>query len=181
MGKWERDLVISCEVVISCCIVQYWQILPSFRTCYITGQWGDFRVKNATLCLHIFFCCFFSKNLFFIIFILFFDEGSNFSNRILTNQKPALIRNCQWNTESLKGFEMKPLWVFSNSSRDKNFRSFTSERNYRWFKLEETFLGFLIQSARQDLYGFSLRVNHLWFKLEKNPFLCTTVLHHWEI
>ena len=34
----------------------------------------------------------------------------------------------------------------------------------------ETFMGFLRQSARQELYGFSLRVNHLWFKLEKNPF-----------
>ena len=28
----------------------------------------------------------------------FFDEVSNFRNRILTNQKPELvIRNCQWN------------------------------------------------------------------------------------
>ena len=25
------------------------------------------------------------------------------------------------------------------------------------------------------------RVNHLWFKLEKKAFLCTTVLHHWGI
>ena len=42
-------------------------------------------------------------------------------------------------------------------------------------------MGFLIQSARQDLYRFSLRLNHLRFKLEKKPFLCTTVLHHWGI
>ena len=42
-------------------------------------------------------------------------------------------------------------------------------------------MGFLIQSARQDLYGFSLRVNNLWFKLESKPFLCTTVLQHWGI
>ena len=27
-------------------------------------------------------------------------------------------------TESFKGFEMKPLWVFSYSPRDKNFRGF---------------------------------------------------------
>ena len=37
-------------------------------------------------------------------------------------------------------------------------------------------MGFLIQSARQDLYGFSLRVNHLWFKLEKNP-LCVLLFY----
>ena len=84
-------------------------------------------------------------------------------------------------TESLKGFEMKPIWVFSDSPRDKNFRGFPSVKNHWWFKLEETFSGFLIQSARQDLYQFSLRVNHLWFKLEKKPSLCTTVLHHWGI
>ena len=30
--------------------------------------------------------------------ISFFDEASNFGNRILTNQQPKLvIRNCQWN------------------------------------------------------------------------------------
>ena len=73
-------------------------------------------------------------------------------------------------TESLKGFEMKPTWVFSDSPRDKNFRGFPSVKNHWWFKLEETFSGFLIQFARQDIYGFSLRVNNLWFKLEKNPF-----------
>ena len=34
----------------------------------------------------------------FIIFISFFDEWSNFRNRILTTQKPELvIRNCPWN------------------------------------------------------------------------------------
>ena len=31
-------------------------------------------------------------------------------------------------------------------------------------------MGFLIQSARLDLYGLSRRVNHLWFKLEKKTF-----------
>ena len=46
------------------------------------GQYAEFRVKNATLCLgYIYF-------LFFIVFISFFDKASNFSNRILTNQKP---------------------------------------------------------------------------------------------
>ena len=51
--------------------------------CYITGQWGEFRVKNATLYLHILFWHF-----------VVFDEVSNFRNRLLTNQKPKyVIRN----------------------------------------------------------------------------------------
>ena len=60
-----------------------------FGACYITVQWVEFRVKNATLCLQ--------KNCFYH-FHLYFDKVSNFSNRILTNQKPELvIKNCQWN------------------------------------------------------------------------------------
>ena len=35
--------------------------------------------------------------------------------------------NCWTFTESLKGFELKPLWVFSYSPRDKNFRDFPYE------------------------------------------------------
>ena len=36
-----------------------------------------------------------------IIFISYFDEVSNFCNRILTNQKPELvIRNCHLNCEN---------------------------------------------------------------------------------
>ena len=35
----------------------------------------------------------------FYHFHFFFDEVSNFRNRILTNQKPEyVIRNCQWNS-----------------------------------------------------------------------------------
>ena len=68
-----------------------------------TGQWGEFRVMNTILCLHIlfwyvFFFCFLLKKFAFIIFISLFDEVPNFRKRILTNQKPELVkRNCQWN------------------------------------------------------------------------------------
>ena len=67
----------------------------------IAGQWDEFRVKNAILCLHMFFWqlfyCFSSKNCAFIIFMTFFDEVSNFRSRILTIHKPeSIIRNCQW-------------------------------------------------------------------------------------
>ena len=42
---------------------------------YITSQWGEFRVNNATLCLHVpfwYFFCFSSKNLCFYHFHFFF-------------------------------------------------------------------------------------------------------------
>ena len=77
-------------------------IYLKFRACYITGQWGEFTVKNVTSYLHTlswhFIVIFHLKNCDFIIFISFFDEVSNFPNRILINQKPEqVIRNCQWN------------------------------------------------------------------------------------
>ena len=56
---------------------------------------------------------------------------------------------------------MKPLWVISDSPRDKDFRDFSYEYNHRWFKLEETFLDFM---------GFPCEY-HLWFELEKKPFV----------
>ena len=61
-------------------------------------QWGEFREKNATLCLNIFFavfCCFSSKKCY--LFNFFFYEVSNIRNRIWTNQKLELvIGNCQY-------------------------------------------------------------------------------------
>ena len=46
----------------------------------------------------IFFVVFHHKICVFIIFICFFDEASNFCNRILTDQKRELVvSNCQWN------------------------------------------------------------------------------------
>ena len=44
-----------------------------FGACYITGQWGKLRVKNATICLHVlllyFFVVFHHKICVFIIFL----------------------------------------------------------------------------------------------------------------
>ena len=63
-----------------------------FGACYITGQWGQFRVNNATSYFRIFFgifvVVFHQKVCAFIIFISFFDEIANFCYRILTKQKP---------------------------------------------------------------------------------------------
>ena len=62
-----------------------------FGAWYMTGQWDELRIKNATLCFHIFFWHFFvafhHKSYVFIIFISFLDEVLNFRNRILINQK----------------------------------------------------------------------------------------------
>ena len=60
----------------------------------------EFRVNNATLCLHILFrhFFFFTKTLeMFIIFIYFYDKLSNFRKIILTIEALELVtRNCQW-------------------------------------------------------------------------------------
>ena len=58
--------------------------------CYITGQWGEFIVENATLYLHI--LSWHTEK-----FISFFDEISNFRNRMLMSQTLELI---QWNTHT---------------------------------------------------------------------------------
>ena len=59
------------------------------RACYITGQWGEFKVKNAAWYLHIHFRhCFVVFNqkicLFLSFLFLFFDEASSLRNRTLT-------------------------------------------------------------------------------------------------
>ena len=55
-------------------ITYIFSVSLKFRACYITGQWGEFRVKNSTLCLYLRFWHFFlflSKNLFLSFSFLF--------------------------------------------------------------------------------------------------------------
>ena len=52
---------------------------------HITGQWCEFRVKDATIYLHILFWYF--VVVFHHKIRVFIDKGSNFCNRILTNSK----------------------------------------------------------------------------------------------
>ena len=67
----------------------YFLCISNVFSTYITGHWGKFTVKNATLCFYIYFldifCCFPSKECVLIIFISFFDAVSNFQNRFLPN------------------------------------------------------------------------------------------------
>ena len=88
----------------------YWKFLigyifsvsVKFGTCYITGQWGEFRITNATLSflIHflVFYSCFSSWNLCIYHFHFFFVKWLNFRYRLWTNQKQVLVfRNCLWN------------------------------------------------------------------------------------
>ena len=84
------------------CISKVWSMLHH-------RSWGEFRVKNATLCLYIilWYFLFFIKKFVFLSFssLFFFDEVSNFRNRLLANQKSeSVVTNCQWNCmeETLK-------------------------------------------------------------------------------
>ena len=55
-----------------------------FGTYYIMGHWGELRMKNASLCLHVHFChflLFFTKSLCFNHFHFFVTK---FHNRLLT-------------------------------------------------------------------------------------------------
>ena len=73
---------------------------------------------------------------------------------------------------------VKRLKFFALSIIARYWYSGTIHLKFKKF-LNETFTGFLMQSARQDVYGFSLRVNHLWFKLDKKPlfvYYCFTSL-----
>ena len=80
-------------------LVSTFSAFLKFGISYITGQGGKFRVKNATLCLHIllwhFFVVFHEEKLDFFLFISFSDKISNFHNKLLTNLEPELvITNC---------------------------------------------------------------------------------------
>ena len=76
--------------------LQHFSVSLSFGACYMTGQWDEFRIKNAFF--GFYFVLFLHKISVFIIFVSFFDKESNFRGRISTNQKQELVvQNCQWN------------------------------------------------------------------------------------
>ena len=81
--------------------VLHWQFLITyifsvslkFRACRITSV-GPVQDKERSFK----FACTFFLLLLNYVFIISFNEVSNFLNRILNNQKPKqVIRNCQWN------------------------------------------------------------------------------------
>ena len=76
-----------------------------FVACYITCQWGELRVKNATLSAYIlylaFFFVFYQKICVFVISISFFDKVSNLHNRILLNNQETEIDDKKLSVEML--------------------------------------------------------------------------------
>ena len=63
-------------------IIYIFFVSLKFGVCYITGQWGKFKLENATLCVRPLFWHFvgFIKKMCFYHFHFFFDEVSNFFN-----------------------------------------------------------------------------------------------------
>ena len=116
-GGKERLLWRQCTLEMTTCSrhksVLHWQFLITYfflrisKVCslLITGEWGEFRMKNV-ICIYIYFYGIsslgFLKEIDFQS-VLIPDEVSNFCNRMLTNQKQELvIRNCQWNCMIIK-------------------------------------------------------------------------------
>ena len=68
-------------------ITYFFSVSLKFAACYITGEWGEFRMKNV-ICIYIYFYGIsslgFLKKIDFQS-VLIPDEVSNFCNRILTN------------------------------------------------------------------------------------------------
>ena len=99
--KIKRWPIRTREIAGARLLEELYAYLSSLEHVTLRVSGGEFRVKNATLCLHILFWnCFVlhQKICVFFIFISFFDEVPNICNRMLTSQKSELvIRNCQWN------------------------------------------------------------------------------------
>lgn len=99
----DRSLYNKVSYLQNIMSVSLWQFIIyissvslKFREFDITGQWIEFRVKNATICLHIlcwhFFLFFVKKTCVFINFIsFFFMKYHYFRNNILINQNPELV------------------------------------------------------------------------------------------
>ena len=72
----------------------YFSVSQKFRECYITRQWGKYRIR---MLLYTFMTFWHLLVLFpheisvFIIFISVFDKVTNFCIKILTNQKQELV------------------------------------------------------------------------------------------
>ena len=84
-------------------IVESLQYILKFGTCYITGHWGEFRVNNATLCLHLLFDIFLSLFIKKFVFLPFFFI---ILMKYQISSAELVLRNCQWNCM----FKMEDGW-----------------------------------------------------------------------
>ena len=91
--EWSCAEVITTSPQHQFRITNIFSVSLKFEASYITGQWGEFWVKNSTLYLHVLFLtfCFSSKNLRNYFHVCFRQS-------IKFPQKPELvIKNCPWN------------------------------------------------------------------------------------
>ena len=79
------SLKISCHLYIS--------VFLKFVACYVTGQWGEFKIKNAIYCFHVpfkhFFVAFHHKVCVFIIFN-FFWQSTKLSHQKITKSETRI-------------------------------------------------------------------------------------------
>ena len=69
-GQQQLKLLLECvPMKIS------YHLIVNNNACYITSQWHKFRVKNATLCLHILFWHFFVAFTKICVFVIFIFSG----------------------------------------------------------------------------------------------------------
>ena len=103
-------------------------VFLKYGACYITGQWSDFRVKNAFTYFHILFWhCFVvfrHKICVFVISIAFFDKLSNFRNTIF-NQSESRIGERQ-----LVRIIARGTLCFSLTFQQKHPRTTTAINNF---------------------------------------------------
>ena len=82
-----------------CLITYIFSVSPKFRTCYITGQCGEFTVKIATLYLHKLswhFIVVFHQT--FLSFSFLFLISSELPQQNINQSETGIgIINCQWN------------------------------------------------------------------------------------
>ena len=88
-----KNLITTSVFVWQNYTTSHFSISIKFETIYITGEWGEFKLNTLCYVFIYFFGFFMLLLLFFIIRFLFlsfsfffFDEVSNFNNRILINQ-----------------------------------------------------------------------------------------------
>ena len=87
-----------------------------FGACYITGQWGEFKVKIATICLHKLFWYFFvvfHHKIFikFLSFLFFFCSSLKFPQQNI-NQSEAWIGGFELSVELYGAVELR--WSYTN-------------------------------------------------------------------
>ena len=73
----------------------YFSVSLKFGSCYIMGQWCEFRINNTKLCFHLLclFVCFLFLIIKFVI-LLFSISSFPFHSPLASQRQELLVRNC---------------------------------------------------------------------------------------